>query len=710
MFEAPRQIRSAVVGAGNLAVGLPPYSKIDFRKLRSAIWRGRATIVGTTVATLVVAMLFTALAPHEYTAVTQIFIDPTDLRAVGNETNGSQMSDSALLQVESQVHVLTSDAVLRRVIGSEGLDHDPEFVHGPSLLGALLGSGTMPADSTVAALDELNRHVKVKRADRTYVVEVDVDSRDPFKAARIANAITEAYLVEQTEVRSDAARQVSQTLTARLKELRDRVRDAEDKVEAFKAGNNIVDANGQLVNEQQLSELNRLLEQARSRAVDAKARYEQVQHLQQSKDDTGAFPEAVQSPTVSALRTQYAEIMRREAEQMTTLGPLHPAVIDIQAQAERLRGMIAEEINRTALSARNEYESATANEQALEANLEALKRTTIDTSEAMVGLRELQRDADANRAVYEAFLGRARESSEQEQLDTKNIHVISKADLPLTRSWPPPNGIMALAALVVGIAAGTGLVLMRPPAFDSAPQERLGDAIRRMIGMATGGLWPAASEVRVLAVLPVADVSFALTAVDDPASPFAREIRKVYDEVRASHTKPANPSVLVVAADAEDDSATVAITLAALAAATQRVLLIDADLERRTLSALDAEESEAGLVDVAVGRRLLSDVVTLDRETNISLVSFVSPESRRDRRIYDADLTRAFDQTKRYDMVIVTALNHGDPSLGFFAGLVDHIVLVARAGDQGSFEQFVTRLGLDARKVRGGVLTGAAAA
>jgi tyrosine-protein kinase Etk/Wzc len=229
------------------------------------------------------------------------------------------------------------------------------------------------------------------------------------------------------------------------------------------------------------------------------------------------------------------------------------------------------------------------------------------------------------------------------------------------------------------------------------------------------GLWPAAAatDVAVLAVLPVADVSFGLSAVDDPASPFAAELRKVYDEVRASHTIAGNPSVLVVGPDDEDDSAMVALTLAAVVAATQRVLLIDADLERRTLSAIDAEQSEAGLVDVAIGRRLLSDVITLDRETNISLVPFVSPASRRDRRIYDADIKRAFEQTKRFDFVVVAAIDHGgDPSLGFFADLVDHIVLVARADAHGetTVEKFMARLGVDARKVRGAVLIGAGAA
>ena len=153
--------------------------------------------------------------------------------------------------------------------------------------------------------------------------------------------------------------------------------------------------------------------------------------------------------------------------------------------------------------------------------------------------------------------------------------------------------------------------------------------------------------------------------------------------------------------------------LAAVAAATQQVLLIDADLEQRTLSAVDGDRSDAGLVDVAVGRRDLRDVIVRDDETNINMVPFVSPSSRRDRRISEADIEEAFAQANRFDMVIVAAVElNRNPSTRFFAGLVDHIILVARTDgrNDGAVEDFVAQLGPDARKIRGAVLTGAGTA
>ena len=763
MFEAPPPVESAAPASVAVPAAAAP-AEIDFAKICSTLWHGRATILATTVAALLLAAVFVLIAPHRFTASTEILIDPVDLRAMANEpTPATQASDTALLLIDSQVKVLTSDDVLRRVVESQGLAHDSEFVGKPSPLRALLnrilaasGRGTPAPNPSLTALNALRQHVKVNRAERTYVVDVAVSSKDPAKAARLANAIAQAYLAEQTQVRADAARQVSQSLSARLNELKETVHQAEESAEEFKASHNIVDANGQLVNEQQLSDLNNQLAAARARTAAAKARLDEVVAVQKSKEDIGAFPAAVQSQTITALRSQYAEIMRLQAQQTTSLGARHPAVIEIDAQAARLQRMIEDEVNRIALAARADYQSARASEELLQHNVDALKQNTLATDAAMVTLRDLQRDVQASRAVYEAFLVRARETGEQERVDTKNIQVISRADLPLTRTSPPSNTILALGAILLGVAAGSGLVLARDRWPDAMPKRPPMPRLPRLPRLPRGGFstlrravarsvksssdaasapaaasppadasQPAAGSadagtaaeisagVPVLAALPGVGGAVDEDDADGPNSRFAAGIRKVYETVRASHKKRGNPSILVVASHDDGDTAAVALTLAALAATTQRVLLIDADLQRRTLSAIDADDGEAGLVDVAVGRRVLSDAVTRDRDTNVNLIPFVSPNSRRDRQIRDEDIKGAFAQTKHFDLVIVAAmdLSH-DPSTRFFAGLVDHIVVVIKADEASrpAVDEIVSGLGLDARKLRGAVLTEAKAA
>lgn len=196
----------------------------------------------------------------------------------------------------------------------------------------------------------------------------------------------------------------------------------------------------------------------------------------------------------------------------------------------------------------------------------------------------------------------------------------------------------------------------------------------------------------------------------DLKSRLAVEMRKVHDAVRLSHTKRTGPSVLVVSDD-EDDATAVALNLASVAAATQRVLLIDADQHRRTLSTLVPDQTEGGLVDVAVGRKALTDVVIRHPQSNISLLPFISPNSLRRGRINDDDLRAAFAQTRGFDMVIVAACNcDRDPSARFFAGLVDHLVGKAGATGKAEIDRIIARLGIDADSVCGTVLTGAKAA
>jgi succinoglycan biosynthesis transport protein ExoP len=707
MFHETQLIKSATIELPDPARtrALLQPSGFDSAKYWAAIRDRKTVIVATTLLSLLAAAVFILVAPAKYTATAQILIDPSDLKGVENSLMASnQMSDLAVLQVESQVRVLTSDNVLRRVIAAEKLDSDPKFARNQtSLLRDLMAAVLTPFgiahatanfDPALAALYELQQHIRVKRAERTYVVDVSVTTDDGDKSARIANAVTAAYLAEQTSARSEAARRVSDSLAARLSELKNRVRMAEERVEDFKARNNIVGASGQLVNEQQLSELNNQLSLARARTAEAKSRFEQVAALQRSGTDIGAFTEAVQSQTMTALRSQYADVMRREAEQTTTLGPRHPAVIEIRAQAQRLRRVIAEEINRIFEAARSDYERARSSEEGLARSLEMLKRNTLATNEARVALRELERDVQASRAVYESFLMRARETGEQERLDTKNVRIISRAEAPLRRSSPPSFALIGFAALVLGVSAGTGLALVRGPRDED---DRSPPVARATL-----------PDFPLLAALPKLGAGHPLKSFEGPNSRPAAEIRKLHDSLRGNRRKWAGQSILLISAHEGNEVTAIGFNLAVVAAANQSVLLIDADVRRQPLATIVSQPSQAGLIDVASGQKVLSEAVVRDPQTNISLLPLAANKSAGYRDVKDEDIKAAFAQTKRFDLVIVLATIH-DPIGAFFAALVDQIVVIAKEGGarKRDLDAVVALLGSEAHRIKGTVLTNA---
>src|SRR5580692_5261416 len=169
MFEASSHMPSTVVARRDVSLGFASLPPIDVRKIWSVLWRGKITILLSTMVAVALAAAFVLLAPRKYTATTQILIDPMDLRAAQTDISPTiPQSDAAVLQVESQVRIIASDSVLRRVVTSEGLDRDPEFERGAK----------SPDQEVLTALDNLRKHVDIKRPERTYVVEVSVTSED----------------------------------------------------------------------------------------------------------------------------------------------------------------------------------------------------------------------------------------------------------------------------------------------------------------------------------------------------------------------------------------------------------------------------------------------------------------------------------------------------------------------------------------------------
>src|SRR5262249_24240120 len=203
------------------------------------------------------------------------------------------------------------------------LDKDPEFggdsKNALSKLLGLFGLDLRPAgDGTklvpTAALEALNRHITIRKTERSFVVDVEVWSTDPAKAAMLANALANAYLAESKSSQAIAARRATTDLSGRLKELQASLRNAETALAVYKAQNNFIGTQDALLSDQQLSASNQRLAAAHALTLDAQARYDQIVAGRRAASDPGAFPEALQSPTIANLRAQYAEARKKYAE------------------------------------------------------------------------------------------------------------------------------------------------------------------------------------------------------------------------------------------------------------------------------------------------------------------------------------------------------------------------------------------------------------
>ncbi|CAM5202973.1 hypothetical protein ARD30_17220 [Bosea thiooxidans] len=460
----------------------------------ATLWGRRGLILLMALAGFCLALLASLFIAPKYVSTAQLFIDPRDLRVLQNDVSPNTVGSdptSITSYLESQARVIASDSIKTRVVERLDLDKDPDFggASRGGLLSFLSGSdatGTS-AKAMAYALVALDRNVRVHRGERTFVIDITATAQDPGKAARIANALAEAYLEDQTAVRAEAAQRATAALTGRLEELRNRLRLAEEKAQKYREANNIVGISGKSLGEEQLALNAAQLVAARTRATEAKAKLDQIAATRASSIEAGAIPEAVASNTMTALRAQLGAALAKEADLVASLGARHPALTAAQSQVRDARRQITEELGRIARSAKAEYDRANEAERQLARRVDQLTAAQHAEGRASVQLRELEREVESSRAVYDAFLRRARETGELGGIDTTNARIISPAMPPLEKSgvsWRALallggfGGAAAGAALALGLAlfpiplrpTGAATMLARRPFWRRAPQ------------------------------------------------------------------------------------------------------------------------------------------------------------------------------------------------------------------------------------------------
>jgi uncharacterized protein involved in exopolysaccharide biosynthesis/Mrp family chromosome partitioning ATPase len=614
--EAGRAVTTAPAG----------FSVLDLTRL---LWQRRVAIASAALISACAAVAIGKSLTPKYTASTQLYVDPRELQLVDRElTPRAQDTSGLAMVVESQARVITSNNVLLQVIRDTHLEKDPEFGGGDSsgILGSLLGlvgvelrpTAEQQKQIQMGALEALNRHINVKKTDRTFIVDIDVWSYEPAKAAMLANAISKAYLAESKQTQAAAARRATTDLSGRLKELQERLRNAENTLAVYKAQNNFVGTQDTLINDQQLSASNQRLAAARALTLDAQAKLDQIEASRKVSADAGAIPEALQSQTIANLRAQYAEARKRQAELHGELGPRHPALRQMEQQVQDLRRAINEEIERFAQSAKNDLIRARDYEASLGKALETQKRQSVQMSQASVRLRELERDVEASRDVYQSFLKRSRETEEQESLNTSNARIIGEATVPQRRTFPPAMGLLAMIGFVLGgLAAsgwfialnqfmpGTNPVLPREKAPAETPKEPPAPAAEEQPPATQAQPAVSLIEKPLIARLQETDVMRTIggiLATDSTADvtrlgwPTLRAgfplmtVLNAMREMRAALARRAGretpPVMAVIGAGVDQDRSIAALNIA-LAAARDgaKVLLIDADPKERALSA-----------------------------------------------------------------------------------------------------------------------------
>lgn len=464
----------------------PDKPLLDLFIIARTVWAKKWLIVILGCLGAVLGVLTALSTPHKYYTDSRLILDPRGVQVTDTINNNNTASSQVLLAVvDSQMQVARSTPVLERVVEKLRLDEDGEFngQDGSGLLSKikdLFSDASSSRDPFQNSVDYLRKNMGVSRDPDTFLVYIGVATKNAEKSALVANTIVDEYLIEYSGQQSGIFAKTSTSIDIRLEELRLRLDEAEKSIVDYRAQNDIIDVGGGVINQKEMLALSNELAKVRSDQIAKSVLAEELKKTDINQIVSGSFPKAALSTTLSALREQYSTDKAKSDSLAVGLGPRHPKYIAAVASVDAVEAEIKNELRRIVQTAQNDVARAQNSEKQLASKLAVLKTRASDQSVENVGLRELERKADAIRQIYESLLRRARETTERGNLETSVIQVIAKAEppkLPSTTSRKTTVIIFGLLGGILGlfIAAMFGAIESLKSNFSPRSMERSED-------------------------------------------------------------------------------------------------------------------------------------------------------------------------------------------------------------------------------------------
>jgi len=647
---------------------------LDYLQL---LWFRKRLILVITVFVAVIGFIYVNQIPSVYTATATLMIGLPENRVVDIEAVLTR--DMYSSEAQGEVEVLRSRGLAEKVINKLGLANSPEFNprnREPEVglfdflvylnpktwipdtwkqsIKEALGRETevsKPSEEEIeqrvmaGITDRFLGSLNVKQLDFSNVINISYSSKNPQVAARMANALPDAYILDQLESKFEATEQANAWLMTQLEELETKVAESERAVEIYREEHGLSEVAGTGILEEQLSELNSQLIIARAERAEVVARLEQLKRLL-AGEGTGveSYSEVVSSPLIQQLRVQQAEAMSRSSELAVEYGAKHPRMLQAQAEIADLEQRIQAEVEKVYISLQSEAEFTRTRVASLEASLREAQGETSEQNKEAIQLRALQREAAANRALFETFLNRFKETSTTQGMETTDARVISRAEVPRSPSYPDRKRLFTTIVLM-GFAGACGLVLllqfMNPGIFSPEQAQNLLNAY--VIGLIP--ITPAKTE-------PVEYV------LDQPNSGLVEAINSLKFSLALSD--PDNPvqAVQVTSSVPEEGKTSLAIALARVVAASgKKVILLDADLRRSSIQKkLGLPTKRKGLSDFVVSPTDdISEFILRDEKGNLDVMPTGTAAYANATDIFSSHRMQSIiDHMKRnYDLVIV---------------------------------------------------------
>jgi succinoglycan biosynthesis transport protein ExoP len=613
--------RDGLNGRGEQVVD-PVGGELDLSRLASALWRRKRWIIVPTILAGAIAAVYVTLATPQYRSQALVLIENRETpfnRPQSSTAGGEQRSAPDPEAVGSEVQLAQSRDLVRSVVRDLKLAERPEFnpSSGVSPLSALLrlvGLARDPSRMTLEeqVLEKFYERLNVYQLERSRVIAIEFNSSNPVLAAEVTNKVAERLLEFQRAAKQEQMKQTGHWLSGEIERLRNRVAEAEARVEEFRGKNNLhVGSNNTSLSAQQLAEVNTQIVQARAQRSDAETKAKMIREMLKVGKPIEAS-DIVNSDLIRRLNEQRITLQAQLAEQSSTLLDQHPRIKELKAQVADLEAQTRTEAAKLARSFENDAKMAAARADAMTANLEQLKTQASALGAEDVQLRALDREARAQRELLETFLARYRDVTSREDPGAiqPDARVLSQAVPAPTPYFPKKLPIILIAMLATVVTAATLIILAELMSADV-----VGRAARPVEdSLPTELAAPAPSWIGKRDVPAPVSVSM---SIEQPQRPAGQRLSAIAD-----HAQSLGRGILVVTpSEPEAPAAEVALELAReLGQRGGRVLLLNFDVGESVISGLVADPRKPGLADLLFGVAHFGEVIQRDRASRAHVI------------------------------------------------------------------------------------------
>jgi tyrosine-protein kinase Etk/Wzc len=647
----------------------------DITGLGRAVWRKKTMILGFTLIAAVGAFVVVNAITPRFRSESRLLLETREnvfMRAEADKNVGERGAIDAEA-VTSQVQVVLSRDLARKVIQAENLTANPEFDPPASLLQSMLSLFGATRDRSTMSQDERTLEAYYDRLlvtaiDKSRVIAIDFSSANADLAARLANRVAEGYLEMQQSAKQDQTRAAGNWLAVEIEKMRKRVADAEAKVEQYREQANLFSgSNNSSLPSQQLTEINSQISAARGQKADLEARARQLRELIRSGKSVDSS-DIANSETMRRLVDQRMALRAQLAEQSTTLLSQHPRIKELNAQIGESERAIRTEGERLARQLDNDAKVAGDRLQTLTASLDQVKKIASQTNGQDVELRALEREAKTQRDLLESYLSKYREASARDSINAAppEARIISRATPAIKPAYPKKTATILIAAFA-GFMLSAGFTVTGALLASPGP-GRPGYAPANYGVVAYPPMMPPPVMPRVASPpfvpAPVSAAPMPVSSIDQIAA-------------KLRHAGEAGRRVAVVGSSRNVGTTFAAITLARTLAKDSTVVLVDMAFGAPNLSVISSDSNAPGVADLVRGTASFGDIITRDRYSHVHLIATGNVGNEGGMLAASPMLATAIEGLARsYDHVVIDAGAASEIAVERFAPFATQAVLI----------------------------------